>query len=55
MSPMKRPELAQRIQAILDEHFPAPPIPLDHADPFSLLIAVLLSAPCRSAMLTRCW
>ena len=46
MSPMKRPELAQRIQAILDEHFPAPPIPLDHADPFSLLIAVLLSAQC---------
>lgn len=46
MSPMKRQELAQRIQAILDEHFPAPPIPLDHADPFSLLIAVLLSAQC---------
>lgn len=43
---MKRQELAQRIQAILDEHFPAPPIPLDHADPFSLLIAVLLSAQC---------
>jgi endonuclease III len=46
MSPMKRQELAQRIQTILDEHFPAPPIPLDHADPFSLLIAVLLSAQC---------
>lgn len=33
-----------RIAAILDEHFPAPAIPLDHADPFQLLVAVALSA-----------
>jgi endonuclease III len=31
---------------MLDEHFPNPPIPLDHEDPYTLLIAVLLSAQC---------
>lgn len=41
---MKRAEKADRIGAILDELYPEPPIPLDHSDPFSLLIAVLLSA-----------
>jgi endonuclease III len=43
---MKRQAKAERIQAILDEHFPKPPIPLDHDDPFTLLVAVLLSAQC---------
>ncbi|MEC7584121.1 MAG: endonuclease III [Planctomycetota bacterium] len=43
---MKRQEKAERIQAILDEHFPDPPIPLRHDDPFTLLVAVLLSAQC---------
>lgn len=31
---------------ILEELFPAPPIPLTHSDPFTLLIAVVLSARC---------
>lgn len=35
---------ARRIEAILDELHPAPPIPLDHVDPFTLLVAVALSA-----------
>jgi endonuclease III len=35
---------AARIQAILDDLFPVTPIPLDHVDPFSLLVAVVLSA-----------
>jgi endonuclease-3 len=43
---MKRQHKAQRIQQILDEHFAEPPIPLRHEDPFTLLIAVLLSAQC---------
>lgn len=43
---MKRAEKAQRIQAILEQLYPDPPVPLEHADPFSLLIAVLLSAQC---------
>ncbi len=30
----------------LQEHYPETPIPLDHSDAFSLLIAVLLSAQC---------
>ena len=43
---MKRQDKAVQIQAILDEHFPKPPIPLDHDDAFTLLVAVLLSAQC---------
>jgi endonuclease-3 len=35
---------AQRIAEILGELYPDPPVPLDHEDPFTLLIAVLLSA-----------
>lgn len=30
----------------LDELYPEPPIPLNHKDPFTLLVAVLLSAQC---------
>jgi endonuclease-3 len=35
---------AARIQALLDELYPVPAIPLEHADPFTLLVAVVLSA-----------
>ena len=38
--------IAKKIAKILDEYFPDPPVPLDHKDPFTLLIAVLLSARC---------
>jgi endonuclease-3 len=41
---MKRSDKAARIQATLDEIYPDPPIPLAHTSPFTLLIAVLLSA-----------
>ena len=41
---MKRAEKAEKIVAILDRLHPDPPIPLDHVDPFTLLIAVVLSA-----------
>lgn len=41
---MTRAEKARKIQAILAELYPEPPIPLRHVDPFSLLVAVLLSA-----------
>lgn len=37
---------AKKIQAILQALYPAPPIPLKHKDPYTLLIAVLLSAQC---------
>jgi endonuclease III len=41
---VRRAEKARRIGEILDELYPEPPIPLVHADPFTLLVAVLLSA-----------
>lgn len=34
------------IQKCLSASFPNPPVPLNHEDPFTLLIAVLLSAQC---------
>lgn len=43
---MQRHERAARITAILEERFPDPPVPLDHDDPFTLLVAVVLSAQC---------
>ncbi len=48
-APSERQRRADRIAAILDEHFPAPPVPLDHASPFQLLVAVILSAQCTDA------
>lgn len=41
---MTRAEKAARIQGLLDGMYPAPPIPLVHRDPFTLLVAVVLSA-----------
>jgi endonuclease-3 len=41
---MTRAEKAERIGQQLDDLYPQPPIPLDHVDPFTLLVAVLLSA-----------
>ncbi|HYD48624.1 MAG TPA: endonuclease III [Terriglobales bacterium] len=41
---MTRREKAVRIGQILDELYPDPDIPLHHHDPFTLLIAVVLSA-----------
>ena len=41
---MKRAEKADRILEMLDERYPETPIPLDHEDAFTLLVAVALSA-----------
>lgn len=41
---MTRDEKAARIQQTLDALYPAPPVPLDHTDPYTLLVAVMLSA-----------
>ena len=46
---MRKKERAARAKVILDELYPNPPIPLDHADPYTLLVAVLLSAQCTDA------
>ncbi|MCY0992807.1 endonuclease III [Nannocystis sp. ILAH1] len=41
---MKRSEKALKIQAVLDRLYPQPAVPLLHGDPFTLLVAVVLSA-----------
>jgi endonuclease-3 len=41
---MKRADKAARIVKILDELYPQTPVPLDHQDPYQLLVAVMLSA-----------
>jgi len=41
---VKRIEKAERIGEILDDLYPEPPIPLGHVDPYTLLVAVVLSA-----------
>jgi len=50
---MKRAEKARRIREILRGLYPEPPIPLEHRDPFTLLIAVLLSAQCTDERVNR--
>ena len=43
---MTRKEKAEFVIEKLEELYPDPPIPLNHKDPFTLLISVLLSAQC---------
>ncbi len=43
---MNKKEKADFIVKTLDKLYPNPPIPLDHKDAYTLLIAVLLSAQC---------
>ena len=43
---MTKQEKADDIARILEELYPVIPIPLDHTDPYTLLVAVLLSAQC---------
>ena len=46
---MKKGERAMAIANILEKYYPETPIPLAHKDPFTLLVAVLLSAQCTDA------
>lgn len=46
---MNKKEKIAFITQKLDELFPNPPIPLDYRDPYTLLIAVVLSAQCTDA------
>ena len=43
---MRKAERAQVVLERLNHRYPETPIPLDHSDPYTLLIAVLLSAQC---------
>jgi endonuclease-3 len=46
---MKKKEAADYVRIELEKLYPETPIPLDHTDSFTLLIAVLLSAQCTDA------
>lgn len=43
---MQIQEKCDRIQEVLDHLYPEVPVPLDHRDAYTLLVAVLLSAQC---------
>ena len=47
--PLTRAQKADVILSTLDELFPQPAIPLRHRDPYTLLVAVVLSAQCTDA------
>ena len=51
-TPTKNLTKAERVDLVfntLNAHYPETPIPLDHTDPYTLLVAVLLSAQCTDA------
>jgi endonuclease-3 len=43
---MKLSERIAYIDQTLNQMYPNPPVPLNHKDPYTLLLAVLLSAQC---------
>lgn len=43
---MKKAEKIKFITETLEHYYPETPVPLDHKDPYTLLVAVLLSAQC---------
>jgi endonuclease-3 len=43
---LRKQERAALILRRLEDHYPETPVPLDHSDAFTLLVAVLLSAQC---------
>ncbi|HLU88008.1 MAG TPA: endonuclease III [Taishania sp.] len=50
---MTKKEKAQYIVDELEKLYPVTPVPLDHKDPYTLLIAVLLSAQCTDARVNQ--
>ena len=50
---MLKQERAKYVLEKLNHLYPEPPIPLDHRDPFTLLVAVLLSAQCTDKMVNK--
>jgi endonuclease-3 len=53
MARMTKAEKARRIVTTLDALYPEVPVPLDHADPFQLLVAVMLSAQTTDAKVNQ--
>ncbi|MBL4625600.1 MAG: endonuclease III [Flavobacteriales bacterium] len=50
---MTKKEKVSFVVTKLEELFPSTPIPLDHKDPYTLLIAVLLSAQCTDVRVNK--
>ena len=50
---MRKKERAKKAGEILDRIYPQPDIPLQHRDPFTLLVAVVLSAQTTDVMVNR--
>jgi len=50
---LRKQDKVNRIVTILNHHYPDPPIPLDHKDAYTLLIAVLLSAQCTDVRVNK--
>lgn len=53
MEQISKKEKARKIAEILDQLYPQTPIPLKHQDPYTLLIAVLLSAQCTDTRVNK--
>src|SRR2546428_12157244 len=51
--PAQRRRRALRVMARLRERYPQVRLPLEHGDPFQLLVATILSAQCTDAMGNR--
>jgi endonuclease III len=50
---MTKAERAAFVDTRLEEIYPCTPIPLDHKDPYTLLVAVLLSAQCTDVRVNK--
>jgi len=50
---MTKQDKANAIAVLLEKLYPSPPIPLDHKDAYTLLIAVLLSAQCTDVRVNK--
>lgn len=50
---MRKTERAKVVLQTLQSLYPQPAIPLDHCNPYTLLVAVLLSAQCTDKMVNR--
>ena len=50
---MNKKEKVQFVIDVLEKTYPEIPIPLDHKDPYTLLIAVLLSAQCTDVRVNK--
>ena len=53
LAPMTKKEKVRFVIEKLEELYPEVPIPLDHNDPFTLLVAVVLSAQCTDVRVNK--